>query len=45
VGHDLGRQAMIAGDKALQLRNEIVIGKAGQGSARPNERATAFPRA
>jgi hypothetical protein len=32
VGHDLGRQVMVAGDKALQPRNEIVIGKAGQGS-------------
>ena len=32
VGHDLGRQVMVAGDEALQPRNEIVIGKAGQGS-------------
>jgi hypothetical protein len=32
VGHDLGRQVMVAGDKTLQPGNEIVIGKAGQGS-------------
>jgi hypothetical protein len=32
VGHDLGRQVMVASDKALQPRDEIVIGKAGQGS-------------
>ena len=32
VGHDLGRQVMVAGDEALQPRNEIVIGKPGQRS-------------
>jgi len=30
VGHDLGRQVMVAGDKALQPRDEIVVGKPGQ---------------